>query len=62
MADIAAQYPGGIGYAPPGYLIQAAEFRQMVVDALSEIYSGKTSVEDGLNGLQGKLENWKATL
>jgi ABC-type glycerol-3-phosphate transport system substrate-binding protein len=62
MADIAAQYPGGIGYAPPGYLIQAAEFRQMVVDALSEIYSGKASVEDGLNALQGKLENWKATL
>lgn len=62
MATIAAQYPGGIGYAPPGYLIDAGEFRQMVVDALSEIYSGRTSVEDGLNALQSKLENWSATL
>lgn len=62
MADVAAQYPGGIGYAPPGYLVEAGEFRQMVVDALSEIYSGKASVEDGLNNLQRKLESWKATL
>jgi ABC-type glycerol-3-phosphate transport system substrate-binding protein len=62
MAEIAAQYPGGIGYAPPGYLIEAGEFRQMVVDSLSEIFSGRTSVEEGLNGLQTKLENWSATL
>jgi hypothetical protein len=26
------------------------------------IYSGRASVEDGLNAPQGKLENWKATL
>lgn len=62
MAEIAAKYPGGIGYAPPGYTIQAAEFRQMVVDALANIYSGKTSVEAGLNSLQSKLVAWKSTL
>lgn len=62
MADIAAKYPGGIGYAPPGYAIDAAEFRQMVVDALSAIYSGKTTVKDGLDGLQKKLDTWKDTL
>lgn len=62
MAEIAAKYPGGLGYAPPGYSVQAAEFRQMVVDALSEIYSGKTSVEDGLNDLQKRLEMWSAML
>ncbi|MCB9992693.1 MAG: sugar ABC transporter substrate-binding protein [Hyphomicrobiaceae bacterium] len=62
MAEIAAEYPGGIGYAPPGYRVQAAEFRQIVVDALSQIYSGQTSVEDGLNALQAKLESWSATL
>lgn len=62
MADIASKYPGGIGYAPPGYLVQAAEFRQIVVDALSEIFSGKQSVEEGLDNLQSKLETWKQTI
>ena len=62
MADIAARYPGGIGYAPPGYLVHAAEFRQIVVDALSEIYSDKTSVQDGLDALQSRLELWSLTL
>ena len=62
MAEIAAKYPGGIGYAPPGYEIQAAEFRQIVVDGLSRIYSGAMSVEEGLDNLQGQLENWTKTL
>lgn len=62
MADIAAKYPGGIGYAPPGYLVQAAEFRQQVVDALSKIYSGKSSVKDGLDELQTRLNKWSSTL
>ena len=62
MATIAAKYPGGIGYAPPGYEIQAAEFRQIVVDGLSRIYSGDLSVEDGLNELQSQLERWSKTL
>jgi multiple sugar transport system substrate-binding protein len=62
MADIAAKYPGGIGYAPPGYLVQAAEFRQQVVDALSKIYSGKATVKDGLDELQARLKKWAATL
>lgn len=62
MAEIAAKYPGGIGYAPPGYAIHAAEFRQIVTDHLSQIYSGAKSVEDGLNEAQSALENWAATL
>lgn len=62
MADIAAKYPGGIGYAPPGYLVEAAEFRQQVVDALSNIYSGKVSVEEGLDDLQSRLELWSQML
>lgn len=62
MAQIAVEYPGGIGYAPPGYEIQAAEFRQIVVDALSRIYSGAVSVEDGLDDLQDELDMWKMTL
>lgn len=62
MSEIAVKYPGGIGYAPPGYLVEAAEFRQMVVDSLAEIFSGSRSVEDGLDRLQSRLENWKDTL
>jgi multiple sugar transport system substrate-binding protein len=58
MAEIAAKYPGGIGYAPPGYRVEAAEFRQIVVDGLSQIFSGQKSVEDGLNDLQSKLQAW----
>ena len=62
MAEIAAKYPGGIGYAPPGYEIQAAEFRQIVVDGLSRIYSGAMSVQEGLDALQSQLESWSKTL
>ena len=62
MAEIAAKYPGGIGYAPPGYEIQAAEFRQIVVDGLSRIYSGAVSVQEGLDDLQDQLENWSKTI
>lgn len=62
MVDIAAKYPGGIGYAAPGYVVQSAEFRQLVVDKLSEIYSGAVSVEDGLNELQVDMEAWAAAL
>ena len=62
MAEIAAKYPGGLGYAPPGYEIQAAEFRQIVVDGLSRIYSGAVSVQEGLDDLQDQLENWSKTL
>jgi ABC-type glycerol-3-phosphate transport system substrate-binding protein len=62
MAEIAAKYPGGIGYAPPHYAIHAAEFRQIVSDHLQEIYSGATSVEDGLNEAQKDLESWASSL
>ncbi len=62
MVEIAAKYPGGIGYAPPGYVVQSAEFRQIVVDALSEIFSDAVSVEEGLDRLQSRLETWALML
>jgi multiple sugar transport system substrate-binding protein len=58
MAEIAAKYPGGLGYAPPGFAVQAAEFRQIVVDHLAQIYSGQSSVEAGLASAQSALERW----
>ncbi len=62
MAEIAAKYPGGIGYAPPHYTIQAPEFRQIVSDHLQQIYAGDVSVKDGLDQMQTALENWAKTL
>jgi multiple sugar transport system substrate-binding protein len=62
MAEIAAKYPGGIGYAPPGYAIQAPEFRQIVADHLARIYSGEVSVQKGLDEAQAALETWAASL
>jgi ABC-type glycerol-3-phosphate transport system substrate-binding protein len=62
MAEVAAKYPGGLGYAPPGYRVQAAEFRQIVVDQLAEIYAGQKSVKDGLAEAQKKLEAWSKKL
>lgn len=61
MAEIAAKYPGGLGYAPPGYAIDAAEFRQIASDHLAKIYAGTASVEDGLNQAQKALETWAKT-
>ena len=60
MAEIATKYPSGLGYAPPGFAVQAAEFRQIVVDHLAEIYSGKATVEAGLDSAQKALERWAA--
>jgi ABC-type glycerol-3-phosphate transport system substrate-binding protein len=62
MAEIAAKYPGGIGYAPPGYAIQAPEFRQIVADHLARIYAGEVSVQQGLDEAQAALEDWAASL
>jgi ABC-type glycerol-3-phosphate transport system substrate-binding protein len=62
MAEIAAKYPGGIGYAPRGYAIQAPEFRQIVADHLARIYSGEVSVQKGLDEAQAALETWAASL
>jgi multiple sugar transport system substrate-binding protein len=61
MAEIAAKYPSGLGYAPPGFAVGAAEFRQIVADHLAEIYSGRKSVQDGLNDAQKALERWAAS-
>ena len=62
MVEIAAKYPGGIGYAPPGYAIQAPEFRQIVADHLARIYAGEVSVQQGLDEAQVALETWAASL
>lgn len=58
MAEIAAKYPSGLGYAPPGFAVGAAEFRQIVADHLAQIYAGRTSVKDGLDAAQKALERW----
>lgn len=62
MVEVAANYPGGLGYAPPGYAIQAAEFRQIVVDHLAQIYAGQKAVDEALNDLQDALERWAGDL
>ena len=62
MAEIAAKYPGGIGYAPPGYAIHAAEFRQIVADHLARIYAGEVSVQEGLDQAQAALVKWSKSL
>ncbi|MEN8113293.1 MAG: extracellular solute-binding protein [Actinomycetota bacterium] len=56
MVEVAAEYPGGFGYAPPGYEVDAAAFRQIVVNNLSTVLAGDTSVEDALNQAQEDLE------
>lgn len=58
MVEVAAKYPGGLGYAPPGFGVQAAEFRQIVADHLARIYSGRMTVEAGLAAAQTALERW----
>ncbi|HEX3347371.1 MAG TPA: sugar ABC transporter substrate-binding protein [Acetobacteraceae bacterium] len=60
MAEIAAKYPSGLGYAPPGFAVQAPEFRQIVTDHLAQIYSGRATVEAGLGDTQKALERWAA--
>ena len=62
MVEIAANYPGGIGYAPPGYAIEAPEFRQIAADHLARIYAGEVSVQQGLDEAQAALEAWAASL
>ncbi|WP_377842066.1 ABC transporter substrate-binding protein [Bosea sp. UC22_33] len=61
MVEIAAKYPGGLGYAPPGYAVDAAEFRQIAADHLAKIYAGTATVEEGLNQAQKALETWSKT-
>ncbi|MEN8113298.1 MAG: sugar ABC transporter substrate-binding protein [Actinomycetota bacterium] len=56
MVEVAALYPAGLGYAPPGYAVEAGDFRQIVVDRLATIFSGDATVADALNALQADLE------
>ncbi len=62
MAEVAAKYPGGLGYAPPGYAVQANEFRKIVVDHLAQIFSGQRGVQEALDGAQKTLEAWAKRL
>ena len=62
MIKVASEHAAGLGYSTPGYEVNGAEFRQMVVDTLSRIFSHSVSVEDGLNELQDRLESWSKTL
>jgi multiple sugar transport system substrate-binding protein len=61
MVEIAAKYPSGLGYAPPGFAVGAPEFRQIVADHLAQIYSGQATVAGGLSDAQTALERWAAT-
>ncbi len=62
MTEVAAKYPGGLGYAPPGYSVQANEFRKIVVDHLAQIFSGQRGVQEALDGAQKTLEAWAKRL
>lgn len=62
MVEVAAKYPAGLGYAPPGYQVQAAQFRQIVIDHVAQIWAGSKSVNDALDECQIALEEWAKTL
>lgn len=62
MVEVAANYPGGLGYAPPGYQVHAAEFRQIVIDYVAQIWAGEKSVDEALDDLQEALEEWAEDL
>ncbi|MBI1778484.1 MAG: sugar ABC transporter substrate-binding protein [Proteobacteria bacterium] len=62
MVEVAAKYPGGLGYAPPSYNVNAAEFRQIVVDHLAQIYAGQKDVKTALGDAQKRLEAWAKKL
>lgn len=55
MVEVAARYPGGLGYAPPGHELEAAAFRQVAVDALTGIFTGSVTVEEALETGQANL-------
>ncbi|MGI8689529.1 MAG: ABC transporter substrate-binding protein [Thermomicrobiales bacterium] len=61
MIDTAAKYQAGFGYAPPAPMLapSAAEFRQIVMDGVSPIWTGSKSVKDGLDALQQQLVDWE---
>jgi multiple sugar transport system substrate-binding protein len=58
MNEIAKKYGAGFGYAPPGQEVYANEFRKMVTDHLSDIWSGKKSVDEALNEAQKEAMRW----
>lgn len=55
MADVAAKYPGGLGYAPPGHELEAAAFRQVAVDSLTGVFAGDLTVSEALAEAQENL-------
>jgi len=62
MTEVAAKYPGGLGYAPPGYTVHANEFRKIVVDHLAQVFSGQRGVKEALDAAQKALEAWAKRL
>lgn len=58
MLYIAKNYGAGFGYAPPGLEVFANEFRKIVTDHLSDIYSGKKGVQTALDEAQAEVVEW----
>jgi multiple sugar transport system substrate-binding protein len=56
MMEVAELYPGGLGYASPGYLLEAEAFRQIAVDALAQLFAGTATVPEALDEAQANLE------
>ncbi len=61
MVEVAAKYPAGLGYAPPGYEVYAAEFRKLVIDYVGQIWAGQKKIDQALDELQKALEEWAKT-
>lgn len=55
MALVAANFPGGLGYAPPGHRLEAAAFRQVAVDSLMGVFAGTATVPEALQEAQANL-------
>jgi multiple sugar transport system substrate-binding protein len=62
MVKVAAKYPAGFGYAPPGFVAHAGEFQKIVVDNVGYIFAGVKSVEEALKDCQIELQNWVKNL
>jgi len=62
MVDVAAKYPAGFGYAPPGLEEHAGEVQRMVVDGIALVWSGRATVKEAMDSVQERMEKWIATL
>lgn len=58
VEDVAANFTTQLGYAPPGFKANAAEFRTEMVPFFVDILTGETTVEDGLSAAQAHMEEW----